>query len=142
MQKQKSLYLNLKTNSWTLISSSKYVRNDCIPLTLSDAWVFWLMINLTRVLIVINFVSKQMRDKSFLEKLRYHANKEITMQYFLPILLKGTLSGRREFLITESPLKMMKNAFYFTLKAIFVLKIFRFLSWLFGHVEKAGRLER
>ena len=32
-----------------------------------------------------------MRDKSFLEKLRYHANKEITMQYFLPILLKGTL---------------------------------------------------
>ena len=86
------------------------------------------MINLTRVLIVINFVSKQMRDKSFLEKLRYHANKEITMQYFLPILLKGTLSGRREFLITESPLKMMKNAFYFTLKALFVLKIFNFLS--------------
>ena len=49
------------------------------------------MINLTRVLIVKNFVSKQMRDKSFLEKLRYHVNKEITMQYFLPILLKGAL---------------------------------------------------
>ena len=31
---------------------------------------------------------------------------------------------------------MMKNAFYFTLKALFVLKIFKFLSWLFGHVEK------
>ena len=28
----------------------------------------------------------------------------------------------------ESPLKMMKNAFYFILKAIFVLKIFKFLS--------------
>ena len=28
----------------------------------------------------------------------------------------------------------MKNAFYFILKALFVLKIFRFLSWLFGHV--------
>ena len=37
---------------------------------------------------------------------------------------------------TESPLKMMKNAFYVTLKALFVLKIFKFLSWYFGHVEK------
>ena len=30
---------------------------------------------------------------------------------------------------------MMKNSFYFTLKAFFVLKIFRFLSF-FAHVEK------
>ena len=30
----------------------------------------------------------------------------------------------------------MKNAFYFTSKALFVLKIFKFLSWLFGHVVK------
>ena len=29
---------------------------------------------------------------------------------------------------TGSPLKMMKNAFYFILKALFVLKIFKFLS--------------
>ena len=36
----------------------------------------------------------------------------------------------------ESPLKMMKNAFYFISKALFILKIFNFLSWLFGHVEK------
>ena len=28
----------------------------------------------------------------------------------------------------ESPLKMMKNVFNFTLKALFVLKIFKFLS--------------
>ena len=32
--------------------------------------------------------------------------------------------------------KMEKNGFYFTLKALFVLKEFKFLSWLFGHVEK------
>ena len=31
---------------------------------------------------------------------------------------------------------MMKNAFYFTLKALFVLKVFKFLSWVFGHIEK------
>ena len=30
----------------------------------------------------------------------------------------------------------MKNAFYFMLKALFVLEIFKFLSWLFGYVEK------
>ena len=30
----------------------------------------------------------------------------------------------------------MKNAFYFTLKALFVLKIFKFLSRFFSHVEK------
>ena len=30
----------------------------------------------------------------------------------------------------------MKNSFYFTLKAIFILKIFKFLSSLFGHVKK------
>ena len=37
--------------------------------------------------------------------------------------------------------KMMKNAFYFISKPLFVLKIFKFLSWLFGHVEKTTRLE-
>ena len=31
---------------------------------------------------------------------------------------------------------MMKNEFYFMLKAIFVYKMFKFLSWVFGHVGK------
>ena len=31
---------------------------------------------------------------------------------------------------------MIKNAFYFMLKALFVLKIFKLLSWLFGQMEK------
>ena len=42
------------------------------------------------------------------------------------ITVKGALLGLRQFLATESPLKMMKNAF--TLKTRFVLKIFQFLS--------------
>ena len=42
--------------------------------------------------------------------------------------IKGALSGLRQLLVTESPLKVMKNAFYFTSKAPFVLKIFNFLS--------------
>ena len=40
---------------------------------------------------------------------------------------------------TESPLKMM---IYFILKALFVLKICRFLPCLFGHEEEKARLER
>ena len=40
--------------------------------------------------------------------------------------LKGALSGLRQFLATESPFTMMKNAFYFTSKAFFQLKIFKF----------------
>ena len=42
--------------------------------------------------------------------------------------IKVALSGLRQLLATESPLKMMGNAFYFTLKALFFLKIFKFLS--------------
>ena len=38
----------------------------------------------------------------------------------------------------ESHLKATKNAFYFILKALFVLKIFKFLSCLFGHEEKTA----
>ena len=34
---------------------------------------------------------------------------------------KGALLGLRQFFTTESPLKMMKNAFYFILKAFFLL---------------------
>ena len=42
------------------------------------------------------------------------------------IWFTGALSGLIQFLATESTLKMMKNAFYFTLKALFILKIFKF----------------
>ena len=36
----------------------------------------------------------------------------------------------------ESPLKVMKNVFYFILRALLVLKIFKLLSRRFGHLEK------
>ena len=42
----------------------------------------------------------------------------------------------------DSPTKMMKNAFYFILKALFVFKAFKFLSWPFGYAEKTVWLER
>ena len=54
--------------------------------------------------------------------------KEREMSKKMRSCLKGTLSGLGQYLTNESPLKVMKNAFYFTLKALFVLKIFKFLS--------------
>ena len=55
--------------------------------------------------------------------------------------LKVELSPSNKNCVTgliESPLKMMKNAFYLILKGLFGLKIFRFLSQLFGHVGKTA----
>ena len=37
---------------------------------------------------------------------------------------------------------MMKIAFHLILQAVFVLKIFKFLSWRFGHVEKNGMIRK
>ena len=54
----------------------------------------------------------------------------------LPQNLKGPLLGPRQLLTTQSPLKMIKNTFYFMFKAHFILEIFAFWSWLLGYVEK------
>ena len=39
-------------------------------------------------------------------------------------------------------LKIIKNTSYFILKALFVLKIFKFLFWRFGNEEKNGRIRK
>ena len=56
------------------------------------------------------------------------------------ILFKVTFSGPRQFLASENPLKCITNVLqmylYYMLKALFVLNIFKFLSWLFGHLGK------
>ena len=53
-------------------------------------------------------------------------------------LLKLQLKSDSLICLIENPLKMMKNAFYFILKARLVLEIFNFLSRLFGHVGKTA----
>ena len=51
----------------------------------------------------------------------------------------GLSPSKKNFFIcfNESPLKIMRNYFYFILKALLVLKIFKFLSLHFGHVEES-----
>ena len=46
----------------------------------------------------------------------------------ISLIFKGSVLGLRPFLTTESPLKMMKNVFYFILKVLFAPEIFIFLS--------------
>ena len=58
------------------------------------------------------------RGRLFIKTFRY-SNSKCKNVGIVP--LKTQLSGLRHFSATEIPLKMMKNAFYFTLKALFVL---------------------
>ena len=54
-------------------------------------------------------------------------------------MLKVRLSTSKNFVFiyfNESRSKVMKNAFYFMLTALFIPEIFTFLSWCFGYVEK------
>ena len=70
---------------------------------------------------------KNIRDM-FLEDLNaYHQNVTVGLEPSKKICV---------ICFIESLLKMMKNAFYFNLKALFVLKIFKFLSCVFGHAGK------
>ena len=78
-----------------------------------------------------------LRNASQIQVFEYLKNKKSVLDgikaFF--IIFKSALSGLRQFLATESPFKMMKNPFYFTLRALFVLKKFIFFL-LFGNVEK------
>ena len=49
-------------------------------------------------------------------------------KFYGNVCVRGTLSSLRQFLAAENLFKMMKNAFYFTLKARFVFRIIKFLS--------------
>ena len=62
--------------------------------------------------------------------------QELSVKGFLPLKTKRhTFSSETNFGNWKSPLKIMKNAPYFTLKALLVLKIIKCLSWLFGHAK-------
>ena len=52
----------------------------------------------------------------------------------------GLLRSPQKYFIcfNESPLNVLENAFYFILKALFVLIIFKLLSWLFAHADKTA----
>ena len=67
--------------------------------------------------------------------------------YFSNCSLKSNFYLTKEIVlfmicVYASHLKLIENASYFILKALFVLKMFNSLSWLFGGIEKTAWLER
>ena len=73
-----------------------------------------------------------LRPATLLKKRHWHRCFPVNFMKFLRKPLLQNTSGRlllsclREFLAIESPLKKIKSAFYFTLKVLFLPKIFRF----------------
>ena len=67
--------------------------------------------------------------KPVLKKIMTAQEQRVKNNFVAPLMFfKGAVLGLRHLLATESPLKMMKNVFYFTENALFVLKIFTFWS--------------
>ena len=56
---------------------------------------------------------------------KYLQNK-MFLNYSTQVYIKSAFSGPRPSLTFERPLKMMKNALYFTLKALFVFRCLYF----------------
>ena len=76
--------------------------------------------------------------------LYFRSWKEKNLPFGIIIWFKvGHSPSKKDFFIhlNDSPSKMMKNTFYFILKALVFLKIFKSLSWHFGHVGKTAWLE-
>ena len=91
-----------------------------IPFTLVFKYIF------VKIFLLMTFIYIYISSKT----------SNILAQLLNDLYFKGALSGLRQFLAAESPLKSMKNTFYFTSKDLFVLKIFKFLSRIFGHAAK------
>ena len=93
-----------------------FKRSSKIRLIINIFFCFWM------------FVNKLFTYLTYLEKYMHILKNKRSF--------KDALLGLKQFFAAERPLKMMKNAFYSTSKAFLVLKIFKFMSWLFGHVAK------
>ena len=58
-----------------------------------------------------------------------------------PRKIKGALLGLRQFLANDISLKIMKNAFYYILKALLLVKIFKLLFCFIWSCRKTARPE-
>ena len=88
--------------------------------------------------------SKTSLNKNRWKVHRFEKKKNLYQFWFYVVLKLGSHLPKKIFFasLVESPLKMMENAFYFILKALFILNVFQFLIWLFVHVEKYGLIRK
>ena len=159
--KQMAKYNMSRTNRWVPVEKSKVlfnIRRDRansvtiksvqFPLTLSFACTIHKLQGLSLQKDAISFALN--KEKLFRSSQMYVILSRITNLSGMYLNGKYTKSAIKfnvglsphlkncVICFIESPLKVMKNAFYFILKALFSLKILEFLSWLFffGNVEK------
>ena len=70
----------------------------------------------------------------------HNAGKSVVAEKFIRTLNSDSHLPKKFLFIcfNKTPLKIMKNAFYFISKALSVFKIFKFLSWHFRQVEETA----
>ena len=117
LQLYRALYRLLRSN-WVISSSRSSLRFEMDRFESTISYSAWKSLKQS-------FSSKKFWLMSFLKSDPHLPKKKIPFICF-----------------NDSPSKIMKNAFYFILKVLFVLKIFKFSSWLFGHVEKPAWLKK
>ena len=84
----------------------------------------------TKVLNIYKSIATENFKPMLLCFIKWQPIKVFVKLYISPTLIanifKVAFSGLRHFLVTDSLSKLKKNTFSFTLKALFVLKIFKF----------------
>ena len=132
------------TNSCHLIG-----KNHCLPFKGTSNHRYMTEVYLKNQNLILQFQTLDCWKMYFPRQGKHSiVNKYITMapfclSYLNPLtfasFLKSDSHLPKKFIFicfNKSLLKMVKNAFYFILKVLFVFKIFKFLSWHFGHVEE------
>ena len=96
--------MNLIIRSLKIVNQNIFVLKDCLQI-------------LFLILSKVRQINKFLFSLKSSESLRFSVDfRGIEVRR-----LKGLLSDLRKFLSMESPLKVIKNAFHFMLKALFVL---------------------
>ena len=96
--------------------------------------VFEELANLSCQELLFNHILKECQIPKVLQTIRKKADTIL-----ISVHLKSNSHFPKKIIFicfNDSPSKMLRNAFLFHLKSSFVLKMFEFLSWLFGHVGK------
>ena len=91
-----------------------------------------------------NSSRKPFRKHFFPVEMEGNLTKKNSITYvFLGILKSDSHFPKKLFnLLLWKPFKNDESTFSFVLNAVFVLKLFIFLSWLFGHLEKMAWSKR
>ena len=126
------------TGIWTLFSSwfSQDLVSGSSFLIQKSSWLFDRNLKIPSILARLFAMTKAERER------------DLGLVYILPVIVWSYVKRYCTFIMyilltTHSQvcnnflqLKNDEKCFYFILKALFIVKIFKSLSWLFGHVEK------